>query len=88
MKKRRPQDKQTNENGSDSRYQNGAGGHVFDNFYLGVEFGGGIIHSRFSNMAILLILSGIMMFMLGLISEQIALLRMSQIGYFHHEDLQ
>jgi glycosyltransferase involved in cell wall biosynthesis len=40
-----------------------------------------IFLSRFSNMAILLILSGIILFMLGLISEQIALLRMAQAGY-------
>ncbi len=40
-----------------------------------------IFMRRFSNMAILLILSGIILFMLGLISEQIALLRMAQAGY-------
>lgn len=49
-------------------------------------FGTGVLYGiyllvffhRFSNMAALLILSGIMMFMLGLISEQIALLRIGQ----------
>lgn len=45
-----------------------------------------IFHQRFSNMAILLILSGILLFMLGLISEQIALLRMSQADISHRED--
>jgi glycosyltransferase involved in cell wall biosynthesis len=42
-------------------------------------------HRRFSNMAVLLILAGIMLFMLGLISEQIALLRMMQAGMDHSE---
>jgi hypothetical protein len=36
-------------------------------------------------MAGVTVLAGIMMFMLGLISEQIALLRMSQIGAFHDD---
>lgn len=39
-----------------------------------------------NNIAVLLILSGIMLFMLGLISEQIALLRMSQLGAARQED--
>ena len=41
---------------------------------------------RFSSFAGVLILSGVFLFMLGLIAEQIALLRMSQAGYFHVED--
>ena len=41
---------------------------------------------RFSSFAGVLILAGVFLFMLGLIAEQIALLRMSQIGYFYHED--
>ncbi len=41
---------------------------------------------RFSGFAGLLVLSGIMLFMLGLISEQIALLRMSQASFTHRED--
>jgi glycosyltransferase involved in cell wall biosynthesis len=52
---------------------------------LGVGYGGYLIFffRRFSNMPVLLILSGIMLFMLGLISEQIALLRMSQAEHFY-----
>ncbi|NDJ54418.1 MAG: glycosyltransferase family 2 protein [Chloroflexi bacterium] len=44
-----------------------------------------IFQSRFSNMAILLILSGILLLMLGLLSEQIAMLRMSHVGSIHEE---
>ena len=45
-----------------------------------------ILLRRFSSFAGVLILAGVFLFMLGLIAEQIALLRMSQIGYFYHED--
>jgi glycosyltransferase involved in cell wall biosynthesis len=45
-----------------------------------------IVHHHFSNMPVLLILSGVLLFMLGLISEQIALLRMSQAELQHRED--
>jgi glycosyltransferase involved in cell wall biosynthesis len=57
-------------------------------FATGVGYGVFLLtfQSRFSNMAVLLILSGIMLFMLGLISEQIALLRMAQAGHFYGED--
>jgi glycosyltransferase involved in cell wall biosynthesis len=40
---------------------------------------------RFSSLAGIVILAGIILFMLGLIAEQIALLRMSQIGHFYNE---
>lgn len=57
-------------------------------FVLGVLYGSWLLifFSRFSNMAILLILSGIMLFMLGLISEQIALLRLGQAGQYRYDD--
>jgi glycosyltransferase involved in cell wall biosynthesis len=57
-------------------------------FIVGVGYGTYLLifWHRFSNMAVLLILSGIMLFMLGLISEQIALLRMAQVG-LSHDDL-
>jgi glycosyltransferase involved in cell wall biosynthesis len=45
-----------------------------------------ILLHRFSSFAGVMILAGVFLFMLGLIAEQIALLRMSQIGYFYHED--
>ena len=56
-------------------------------FGLGVGYGAYLlifVH-RFTNMPVLLILIGILMFMLGLISEQIALLRMAQAGPHHHD---
>jgi glycosyltransferase involved in cell wall biosynthesis len=56
-------------------------------FGTGVGYGAFLLtfRSRFSNMAVLLILSGIMLFMLGLISEQIALLRMAQAGQLERD---
>jgi len=42
--------------------------------------------ARFSSFAGVLILAGVFLFMLGLIAEQIALLRMSQVGHFYSED--
>lgn len=50
---------------------------------MGIGYGAYLLIflGRFSNMAVLLILSGVILFMLGLISEQIALLRMAQAGY-------
>ena len=44
-----------------------------------------VFRHRFTNMPPLLMISGLLLFMLGLISEQIALLRMSQASYFEHE---
>ncbi len=57
-------------------------------FVLGVGYGIYLLvfWHRFSNMAVLLILSGIMLFMLGLISEQIALLRMEHADRALPED--
>ena len=43
-----------------------------------------VLH-RFSSTSGILILAGVFLFMLGLIAEQIALLRMSQIGHFYNE---
>jgi glycosyltransferase involved in cell wall biosynthesis len=40
---------------------------------------------RFSSTSGIVILTGVFLFMLGLIAEQIALLRMSQIGHFYNE---
>ncbi len=56
-------------------------------FVVGAGYGAFILLTmgRFSQMAGVTVLAGIMMFMLGLISEQIALLRMSQIGAFHDD---
>jgi glycosyltransferase involved in cell wall biosynthesis len=56
-------------------------------FVVGAGYGGFILLSRgrFSQMAGVTVLASIMLFMLGLISEQIALLRMSQIGAFHDD---
>jgi glycosyltransferase involved in cell wall biosynthesis len=58
-------------------------------FSLGVGYGAYLLifYSRFTNMSVLLIMSGFLLFMLGLISEQIALLRMSQAGYIRDDRL-
>lgn len=57
-------------------------------FGVGSGYGAWLLiwSSRFSNMAVLLILTGIMVFMMGLISEQIALLRMAQAAYYHYNN--
>ncbi len=58
---------------------------------IGSAYGAYILLSarRFSQMAGLTVLVGIVLFMLGLISEQIALLRMMQVGMYRpdHEDI-
>jgi len=56
---------------------------------LGVGYGAFLLifRGRFTNMAALLILSGIIVFMLGLISEQIALLRLMQVEQAHGDKL-
>lgn len=56
-------------------------------FLVGIGYGIFLLIAshRFTNMPPLLMLSGLLLFMLGLISEQIALLRMSQASYFEHE---
>lgn len=52
-------------------------------FGVGVGYGAYLLIflHRFTNMPVLLILTGTLLFMLGLISEQIALLRMAQASY-------
>jgi glycosyltransferase involved in cell wall biosynthesis len=57
-------------------------------FVMGVGYGAFILISRarFSQMAGVTVLAGIMLFMLGLISEQIALLRMLQVSLPHSQD--
>jgi glycosyltransferase involved in cell wall biosynthesis len=57
-------------------------------FSVGAAYGAYLLifQGRFTNMPVLLMLSGLMLFMLGLISEQIALLRMSQASYFEYEE--
>lgn len=57
-------------------------------FGVGLVYGAAvlILEHRFTNMPPLLMLMGLLMFMLGLISEQIALLRMSQVSYFEHDE--
>lgn len=45
-----------------------------------------ILTGHLPNVAVTLLISGVLMFMLGLISEQIALLRMSQVSYFEHDE--
>ncbi len=58
-------------------------------FFVGVGYGAYLLifYRRFTNMPTLLIMSGIFLFMLGLISEQIALLRVTQAGDFHDTPL-
>jgi glycosyltransferase involved in cell wall biosynthesis len=57
-------------------------------FVIGVGYGAYFLLSRgrFSQMAGVTVLAGIMLFMLGLISEQIALLRMLQVSLPHSQD--
>ena len=58
-------------------------------FLVGGAYGAWLLifASRFSNMAALLITTGIILFMMGLISEQIALLRISQAAadFYRHD---
>jgi glycosyltransferase involved in cell wall biosynthesis len=44
-----------------------------------------LVLRRYSDTAGILIVAGLVLFMLGLIAEQIALLRMSQIGHYYNE---
>jgi glycosyltransferase involved in cell wall biosynthesis len=57
-------------------------------FVIGAGYGAFFLLSRgrFSQMAGVTVLAGIMLFMLGLISEQIALLRMLQVSLSHFQD--
>ncbi len=56
-------------------------------FLVGLAYGAFllIVRHRFTNMPPLLMIAGLLLFMMGLISEQIALLRMSQASYFEHD---
>lgn len=53
-------------------------------FFVGLGYGTWVFLTthRFTNMPVLWMLTGVLLFMMGLLSEQIALLRMSQAAYF------